>query len=394
MNLAEIKIKATNLFQNGLGRNAPLLLIPKLFNVVMQAEYFTIVARLMGREDYNSFIALETEHISIENVTTEPAYFSTYWNNTLALLISDGALVTIILLLLSPLIFPQNINWLAILLILLADLIYLGFLDISYKAFVVASIIKRTIRLKILNTCNKLLAALYLAAFFTYPGIAVRGYLYLANSIVSAKIAILVVNNIVAPPHPAFSRLKSNIGQDLYFSISASANNMNDDLDKSMLCKLSNITFAGIHGSAYRFIKVENVLLLALFGASYKRFFQHGTSGIKGSLNFAKRLLPILIFCAIASLLGYWLLAPFIPIILKEEYQEAIGALLYLSPLLAIAVFRYLAADTLTGSNHQKARSTVQLAAAIINTLLDIWLIPLYSWRRVAWVGDANFKLS
>ena len=398
MNLAEIKVKATSLFESGLARDASWMLISKLFNVVMQAGYFIIVARLLGKENYGSFIvitasasivfpflALGSEHVLVKNVATNRASFSTYWGNTLVLLTSSGTLLTIVLLLLAPLIFPQNISWLTTLLILLSDLICLGLLDISYKALVAASMVKKTAQLGILSTCGKLLAALSLSTFFVQPSIATWSYLYLASSVITAIVAILVVNKMVAPPHPIFSELKSNIGQGLYFSISASANNINAGLDKSMLGKLSNVASAGIYGSAYRFIDVGNVPLLALFGASYKRFFQYGASGIKGSLGFAKRLLPMLIFYAIASLVGYWLLAPFVPVILGAEYTEAIGALLWLSPLPAIAAFQYLAADTLTGSGHQKARSMVQLGAAVINIFLNIWLIPQFSWKGAAW---------
>ncbi|MGD1920720.1 MAG: oligosaccharide flippase family protein [Pleurocapsa sp.] len=154
MNLAEIRIKAVNLFQSGLARDASWMLISKLFNVVMQAGYFIIVARLLGKENYGSFIvitasasiifpflALGSEHVLVKNVATNRASFSTYWGNTLVLLTSNGAFLTIILLLLSPLIFPQDIQWITTLLILLADLICLGLLDISYKALVAASMV-------------------------------------------------------------------------------------------------------------------------------------------------------------------------------------------------------------------------------------------------------------
>lgn len=398
MNLAQIRIKATNLFQSGLARDTLWMLTSKLFNVVMQAGYFIIVARLLGKENYGSFIvitasasiifpfiALGSEHVLVKNVSTNINSFSTYWGNTLVLLTSNGALLTIILLLLSPFIFPGDITSGTILLILLADLICLGLLDISYKALVAANLVKKTAQLGILSTCGKLLAALSLAAFFNQPSIATWSYLYLTSSVITAIIAILIVNKMVAPPRPVLSQLKSNIGQGLYFSISASANNINAGLDKSMLGKLSSVSAAGIYGSAYRFIDVGNVPLLALFGASYTRFFKHGASGIKGSLSFAKRLLPMVVSYAIASVIGYWILAPFIPTLLGEEYREAIGALLWLSPLPAIAAFQYLAADTLTGSGNQKARSIVQVAAAIINILLNIWLIPKFSWQGAAW---------
>lgn len=398
MNLAKIRVKATNLFQSGLAQDTLWMLMSKLFNVVMQAGYFIIVARLLGKENYGSFIvitasasiifpfiALGSEHVLVKNVSTDKSSFSTYWGNGLVILTSNGTLLTLALLLLSPLIFPGDITWSTTLLILLADLICLGLLDISFKALLAANMAKKTAQLGVLSTCGKLLAALSLAIFFSQPTIAIWGYLYLVSSIITAAIAILVVNKMVGPPRPILSKLKSNIGQGLYFSISASANNINAGLDKSMLGKLSNVAAAGIYGSAYRFIDVGNVFLLALFGATYTRFFQHGASGIKGSLGFAKRLLPILAFFSITSITGYWLLAPFIPAILGEEYREAIGALLWLSPLPAIAAFQYLAADTLTGSGNQKARSIVQVAAAVINILLNIWLIPQFSWKGAAW---------
>jgi O-antigen/teichoic acid export membrane protein len=398
MNLVEIRIRATNLFQSSLARDTSWMLLSKLFNVVMQAGYFIIVARLLGKENYGSFIvitasasiifpflALGSEHVLVQKVATSMASFSIYWGNTLVLLTSNGALLTVALLLLSPLIFPPDITWLTTLLILLADLICLGLLDVSYKALIAASMVKKTAQLGILSTCGKLLAALSFATFFVEPNIVTWSYLYLASSVITAIIAILVVNKMVAMPRPVFSELKSNIGQGLYFSISASASNINASLDKSMLGKLSNVGAAGIYGSAYRFIDVGNVPLLALFGASYKRFFQHGASGIKGSISFAKRLLPVLAFYAVASLIGYWLFAPLVPVILGAEYEEAIGALLWLSPLPAIAAFQYLAADTLTGSGHQKARSMVQLAAALINVILNILLIPRFSWKGAAW---------
>ena len=397
MNLAEIKVKVTNLFQSGLAKDTLWMLFSKLFNVVMQAAYFVIVARLLGKENYGSFIVitatasilfpfvpLGSEHLLVKNVSTNRETFSTHWGNGLLLLTANGALFSVILLLLSPVLFPQDVQWGAILLILLADLICLALLDLGYKSLMAVGMMNKTAQLGILSTCNKLLAALSLAMFFTNPTVATWSYLYFTSSAIMATLTIILVNKMVGYPRPVLSELKSNIVQGFYFSISASANNINANLDKSMLGKLASVGAAGIYGSAYRFIDVGHVPVLALFGASYTRFFQHGASGIRGSLGFAKRLLPILSIYAIASLIGYWLLAPFVPIILGEEYREAIEALLWLSPLPAIATFQYLAADTLTGSGNQKARSVVQVGAAILNVLLNIWLIPQFSWKGAA----------
>ncbi len=397
MNLAQLKVKVTNLFQSSFAQDTLWILFGKLFNAVMQAAYFIIVARLLGKENYGSFIVITAtasiifpfvlwggEHLLVKNVSTNRETFGTYWGNGLLLLTINGAIFTIALLLLSPILFSHDIRWGAILLILLADLICLALYDLGNKALMAADMINKSAQLGILNTCSKLLAALSLAVFFTNPSVTTWGYLYFASSAITATVSIVLVHKMVGYPRLLLSELKSNLVQGFYFSISSSASNINANLDKSMLGKLASVGAAGIYGSAYRFIDVGSVPMLALFGASYPRFFKHGASGIKGSLSFGKRLLPILSLYAIASVIGYWLLAPFVPSILGEEYQEAVEALLWLSPLAAIAPFQYLAADTLTGSGNQKARSIVQVGSAVVNVLLNILLIPQFSWKGAA----------
>ncbi|NJK54804.1 MAG: oligosaccharide flippase family protein [Pleurocapsa sp. SU_5_0] len=397
MNLAKVKVKVTNLFQSSLAQDTLWMLCSKLFNIVMQAAYFIIIARLLGKENYGSFVAITavanlvfpfvpmgSEHLLVKNVSTNRATFSTNWGNGLVLSIVNGTLFTLLLFLLSPVLFPGNIPWVAILLILVADLICLALLDLGSKSLLASNMVNKTAQLEVLGTCSKLLAALSLLVFFPNPSVNIWSYLYCASSVVMTVVTILLITKMLGLPRPVFSELKSNLVQGFYFSISTSANNINANLDKSMLSKISGVGATGIYASAYRFIDVGNTPLLALFGATYTRFFQHGASGVRGSLNFGKRLLPLLTFYAIATIVGFWLLAPFIPLILGEDYRDAIEALLWLSPLPAIAAFQYLAADTLTGSGHQKSRSIIQVGAALVNVVLNIILIPLFSWKGAA----------
>ena len=397
MNLAEIKVKVTNIFQSSLARDTLWMLASKLFNIVMQAAYFIIIARLLGKDNYGSFIAITaianlvfpfvpfgSEHLLIKNVSVNRAAFNTNWGNGLLLSTANGILFTFILLLLSPLIFPEDVPLQAILLILIADLICLALLDLGYKSLMATNMVDKTAQLGVLSTCTKLLAALSLGVFFSNPTVATWSYLYFTSSVVMASVTILLITKMLGLPRPILSELKSNIVRGFYFSISTSANNINANLDKSMLSKISGVGATGIYASAYRFIDVGNTPILALFGATYTRFFKHGASGIRASLSFGKKLLPILSLYAIASVAGYLLLAPFVPVILGEDYQDAVKALLWLSPLPAIATFHYLAADVLTGSGNQKFRSIVQVGTAVVNVLLNIILIPLFSWKGAA----------
>ncbi|MGL6341703.1 MAG: oligosaccharide flippase family protein, partial [Waterburya sp.] len=119
-------------------------------------------------------------------------------------------------------------------------------------------------------------AALSLMVFFPNPDVVSWSYLYFASSVVMSILTILLITKMLGLPRPILSELTSNLVEGFYFSISTSANNINANLDKSMLSKISGVGATGIYASAYRFIDVGNTPLMALFGAAYTRFFQHG----------------------------------------------------------------------------------------------------------------------
>lgn len=398
MKLAAIKEKIINFARQGLVKEASWLLIAKLFNVFVQAAYFIIVARVLGPENYGSFIGVTalasivfpfvawgTENVLIQKVAIKPSSFPNYWGNVLSILLVNGTLLSLVCLAISPIFFGDQISLTSVGLIVIGDLICLGAIDFSTKALMSVYLAKKTSQLLIFTTCGKLLAALSLATFFENPSIETWAILYTGSHIILSILAIVVVNRLVGFPKPQFSSMIETVKQGFFFSIGTSAQNINANLDKTMLASMASLQATGIYGSAYRFIDVGNVPIISLFGASYTRFFKYGESGIQSTLKFARKLLLPLIAYSIVCFVGYHVFAPAIPYILGAEYQEAIGALLWLSPLPAIFAFQLLAADTLTGAGYQRSRSTIQVGAAILNVGLNIWLIPIYSWKGAAW---------
>ncbi len=398
MKLAAIKEKIIKISRQSLVKEASWLLIAKLFNVFVQAAYFIIIARVLGPENYGSFIgitalaslvfpfvALGTEHVLLQKVAVKPQLFFTYWGNSLFILLVSGAFLSIVCLLISPIFFTDKISLITITLIIMADLIFLGVIDLSIKALMSVYLAKKTSQLIVFTTCGKFLAALSLAAFFENPSIETWAILYTGTYMTISILAIIIVNRLIGVPKPKFSSLIATIKQGFFFSIGTSANNINANLDKTMLASMAGLQATGIYGSAYRFIEVGKVPIISLFGASYTRFFKYGESGIQNTLKFAKKLLPLLVAYSIICVLGYHIFAPWIPYVLGAEYQDAIAVLLWLSPLPAISAFQLLAADSLTGAGYQRARSIIQIGAAILNISLNIWLIPLYSWKGAAW---------
>lgn len=404
MNLQELKSKLSQLTQKNLFQDTSWMLIARLINVVVQAAYFIIVARALGAENYGSFvgvtslasllfpfIALGTDSVLVKEVSVNRQAFATHWGNTLLILGCNSALFVTVLLLISRWIFPDNISMLTISALLLADLLFLGLLEATNKVFRAVDLVKKTAQLVVLSTGAKLLAALGLIFLFKpaddsgHFSVTTWSILYFVSSVAIAILAAGTVTKLVGMPRLDLKRIKSDINQGIYFSIGMSASNINNNIDKTMLASIATLEATGIYGSAYRFINIGNVPLNALSAACYARFFQEGARGIRNCFKFAKRLLPMILAYCIISILGYQILAPVIPKVLGAEYANAVETLRWLAPIPAITCLQWLAADTLTGSGHQKIRSLVQVAAAILNIILNLWLIPIYGLYGAIW---------
>ena len=126
--------------------------------------------------------------------------------------------------------------------------------------------------------------------------------------------------------------------------------------------------------------RLQPILSLAM--ASFRNFFQKGASGIKGSFELCKKLLPFSLGYSVIAMIGLVIFSPLIPVILGSEYlNSATPALVWLSPTIFFRTMHLFAADTLTGADLQSVRSGSQVIVAIVNGLLNFRLIPLYSWR-------------
>ncbi len=404
MSVSEIKAKIAQLANKSLFKDASWMLIARLVNVFVQAAYFVILARSLGAEEYGAFVgvsalasllfpfvALGCDDVLVKEVAVNRQAFSSQWGNTLLILLINSSVITMCLLLFARAVFPNNISQLAIALLLVADLFCLGLQEASNKAFRAVGLMHKAAQLIVFNTFGKLLAVLCLVTLtdklFVGKGIGIDSWsaLYLIASFIVSLVAFLTINKMVSRPSLKLSRVKSDIAQGIYFSIGMSASNINNNIDKTMLASMATLDATGIYGSAYRFINMGDVPILALFNASYPRFFQQGSLGFASCLNFAKKLLPMIIGYGTVSFAAFQVFAPLIPKILGAEYQNTIPTLRWLAILPTINALQLLAANTLTGIGFQKIRSVIQTIAAVVNIGLNVWLIPTFGLYGAIW---------
>lgn len=396
--LEEIKQYILVLQQKSLVRDSMWMLLSQGVGVFIQVAYFILIARALDTTSYGAFIGvaavasiiypfvgLGSGNILIKNVSRVRELFRENWGNALSICLGTGIVAILVLLTSSAFLFPANLSLSAIALLLAAELIGLRLIEIASSAFLAVSQVKRAAQMKMLYNLSKLVAAITLVTFFENPGIFAWSILYCISSIFPAAISILIIHRSVGKPALALTKFKPELIQGFLFSVDASAANINANLDKAMLANIAGLQVAGIYGAGYRFIDICYYLIFALAGATYTRFFQHGTTGIVGNLMFAKKLLPIAFIYGVVTTTSLFFLAPIIvPLMLGKEYIASIEVLQWMSPIHLISYIQILAADILTGAGFQSSRSAIQVTAAFLNFGLNFWFIPIFSWKGSA----------
>jgi O-antigen/teichoic acid export membrane protein len=398
-----IKSTINRLRNSELLRNSIWMFLGQGLQIVIQAVYFVLIARSLGSQGYGAFVAVGalvgilapfasfgSGNLLIKNVARNADSFGRYWGNALLLTLISGTVLLFAVLGISQFVFPAEIPFSLVLVVAVADLLFARVIDISGQAFLAFQRLDRTALVQVMPNIFRLSAIAGLSTCVQSPTPLQWGYLYLITTVISMLIGMWLVHKELGLPILTLTAIKAEMTEGFYFSVSLSAQGVYNDIDKTMLTRYSSLDAVGIYSAAYRIIDVSFVPIRSLLYAAYARFFQHGASGVRGSLGFAKRIFP---FAAGYGLIGGILIiiaAPLLPFILGAEYSNAADALRWLASLPFLKAVHYFASDTLTGAGFQGLRSSIQVAVAIFNIAINLWLIPIYSWLGAAWASVAS----
>jgi len=399
------KIHSTlnKVLKNAFVRDVWTIFSTSLLKILLQAVYFVIIARTFGPDEYGSFIGTlavvslfypfaswGSNWLLIQNVSRDQSSFADYCGTAiLKNLAFSSAFILIISLILSLYPIP-NMSIYSVFLLSLANLIFLPLSDICRDAFMSVGLMKYAGIVITLLSVNRFLGSLALITLFETPTLLIWSVLYCIATFATTVISSILMFRLIGYPKFKLHRVTQELAQGFAFSIGASAESIYSELDKSMLVKLATVESVGIYGAAVQIFNVSLTPIQAVMMTAYRKFFQKGASGINGSLELAKKLLPLTLGYAGLGFVGIILFAPLLPKILGEEYADSALALMWFSPLIFMKATHSLAADVLAGANYQKARSISQVLVAFLNGVLNFWLIPLYQWRGALWATLAS----
>jgi O-antigen/teichoic acid export membrane protein len=382
------------------------MLIGQGIRLVIQALYFIEIARSLGASNYGAFVgvvalvgitypfgALGSGNLLVKNVARDPSLFRAYWGRALAITAAVSSILLVVVLSVSRFVLPASIPLTLVLFVAGADLFGLNIITVCGQAFQAFERLNWTATINALISAGRLAGAIILIALHPRPSALQWGYLYFFSTAAVAITASTLVCMKLGLPRFKWPHTAAEMREGLYFSVGFSSQTIYNDIDKTMMARLSTLDATGIYGAAYRLIDVSFTPISALLASTYPHFFRTGASGIVSSFAYAKPFLRRTLVYSVSVCIFVLLCAGIVPHILGPEYARTSEALRWLAPLPILRGLHYFLSDSLTGAGHQGLRTAIQASVAAFNVLINLWIIPAYSWRGAAWSSIASDTL-
>jgi O-antigen/teichoic acid export membrane protein len=382
-------------------KNSAWMLGARILRTGVAALYFALLARSLGVTGYGAFTgacamagilapfaSLGSGNLLVQAVAHDRREFPACWGNCLVVTGLSSSVLILLAVLTARFVLPKSVPLTMVLCIAIAELFLARLLDIAGMAFQAIEQLRMTATLTVWLSLSRMAAAAWLLLGYAHATALQWSVLYLVSTLAPALAALCLVQRKIG--RPSFARHHANFTEGLYFSISLSAQTIYNDIDKVMLARFVGLGPTGIYSAAYRMVDAAFSPVSAVLAASYARFFQHGSEGLRRATAFARRILPRALLYSLASCALIWLAAPYIPLLLGHQFAESVIALRMLSPLLVLRSLHSFAADSLTGAGYQRTRTVIQIAVAVLNILLNLAILPRYSWRGAVWTSLAS----
>lgn len=366
--------------------------------LLLQVAYFIIVARVLGVSNFGlfsgilglvsvlvPFSSMGSGLILIKHVSRNPETFPLYWGTAISVTLLVGAVLCLAITGLGTIIYSPLEAIMIILPVAIGELFGVRFTELSGQAFQAHQRLSRTSSLWVLLSFFRLVAALLLLIMPVEKPLQMWALIYMLSGLLAGACSIIWVHKELGRGKLGLTGMRGEWRNGFYFSVSTSASGAYNDLDKTMLSRLSTDTIAGAYSAAYRVVDAIYIPIRAIVASSYPRFFQVGKNGLKTVMNYAFRLMPLTIVVSVIAWGGMVLIAPILPDLLGQEYSLTPIIAVWLGPILIFRTIHNLLANTLTGADFQGLRSAIQVGIALFNLGLNLLWIPIYGWKGALW---------
>jgi O-antigen/teichoic acid export membrane protein len=374
------------------------LTLGQFLRLILQAIYFVTIARSLGPQQYGAFVAMAAmvavvapfagmggPNILLKNVSKDHSLLGLYWGNSLLLTLVSGLFFSGIILLCGPFFVGRDLT-VALFLICVSDLILARIVDLAGFAFAAIGQMGETAKLNVYIGLARLIGVLGLVMTVKHPNVQEWTVAYVAGSMASFSYSF-IRTTAVGGIRISLARMKEEITESSYFAVSGSATTIYNDIDKTMLARLSDFASTGIYSAAYRLIDVSMAPVRGMTSAAYPEFFRRGHHGPKATEEYAWKLVKRATLFGLAIFLCLFIGAPILPHVLGNSFRSSVEATRWLAVIPLLRCVHLFLGDALSGAGYQAIRTSVQVGVGGLNILLNIYFIARWSWRGAAWTS-------
>gem|GEM_PF-382118 len=385
--------------QSALIRNAAHLSVGQTIRLGTQAVYFVVVARALGPRSYGEFVAISaiamivypfsgfgTNVLFVKNVKSGKRLANLCWGNGLLLILVTGSIFTAALVILNSLL-HFKMPALALGCVCLGELVFARLADLAAFGFSAIDRMKQTAIQNSVLSLLRLAAILGLVVFL--PRITLNEWVIacLLTSVIGSLYAVWETSKAWGAPTFNFSAMKQDLSEGFFFSVGESARSIYNDIDKTMLARLSDFGSTGIYGAAYRIIDVSMTPIRSLLTAAFPEMFRRGVDGMRATYPYAMSLIKRSGVAGLVLSGALILGAPLFSFVLGPKYAEVTPAIRWLALIPLLRCGHLFLADAFSGAGLQYVRVGIQLFVALLNIAANLIILPRWSWRGAAWTS-------
>jgi O-antigen/teichoic acid export membrane protein len=175
------------------------------------------------------------------------------------------------------------------------------------------------------------------------------------------------------------------------YALATSASNVQNDGDKVAMEAAGHHHDAGLYGAAYRMVAMGLMPVAALVDSTHLGFLDR--SDPRSAFERAVKPAKIGLAYSVVFVIGAWIGAPLIPMILGNEWSGTVTIVRALSFLVVFRATSGFAMNAMLTIGRNALRSSLNVFAALLSVGLYAALVPPFSWKgavAATLIGEAT----
>jgi len=362
--------------------------------VLMLAVLFLLVSRTLGVEQYGQFTAalalvsffypfagLGASTLLLRDTACSPLDARRFWGRSLLTTLITSAPLATAALFLGELVLPEATSFRLMLYLVIAELVLTPVTQLGSALYQALEKSAVTAFFLAGAALFRLGAFLLLMLLLAAPSAEVWGLYYLSATLFFTLLVVAFVWRDLGAPLWDMPDFRAVFRDGLAYSVMQASGKMSNDVDKVMLSRMDSLATTGLYSAAYRIVEMLFLPLSALLWNALGRFFRTGEAGAVSALRYGLRLLPLPLFFIVICLVGVYLGARYLPLLLGEGFTGIDAVVFLLAPLMAVLFIRELLRLVIVGTRSSIPAAVIGLSGALVNIAANLALIPAYSWK-------------